>query len=80
VAVAEQLKGEAGTEVVLAREAIGTACDVSFPLAEGQAYLLFGLPSRDGNTLYLSGCSPSLPAAKAKQMIRKVRKQLAKAS
>ena len=80
VAVTEQIKGEKRAEVTLVREAIGTACDVSFPLVDGGEYVLFGMPSRDGGTLYLSGCSPSLPVAKAKRMISNVRKQLARAS
>jgi hypothetical protein len=80
VAVTDQLKGERRAEVTLAREAIGTACDVSFPLVVGEAYLLFGVPGRDGETLYLSGCSPSAPLARAKRIRTKVHKQLARVS
>jgi CheY-like chemotaxis protein len=80
VVVTDQLKGVSRAELTLAHEAIGTDCDVKFSIAEGKEYLLFALPSRDGGTLYLSGCSPSLPVAKAKRMIKLVRKQLAGAS
>ena len=80
VAVTQSLKGTAPTELSFVRSDVGTACDFEFPFREGDLYLLFGFGSSDGGTLQLSGCSPSLPAGKARKMIKTVQRQLAKAS
>ena len=65
VAVERRLKGKAESELTLVQSAAGTACDLQFPLRAGQTYLLFGFASPDGQTIYLSGCSPSAPAKNA---------------
>jgi hypothetical protein len=80
VAVEQVLKGEARTELSFAQRAVGTPCDFGFPLRVGGAYLLFGFRADDGRAVSLPGCSPSLPARKAKKMIARVRKRIAAAS
>ena len=79
VAVIQRLKGEALPEMTFVRGEVGTDCDFKFTLRRGREYLLFGLPDRDGNALYLSGCSPSLPAYKARSMIKKLNAQIVRA-
>ena len=79
VEVEELLKGERRAEFEFVEVPVGSARDFQTPLEVGGSYLLFGMPLREGQILYLSGCSPSSPIAKARQLIGRVRTRLAEA-